>query len=238
MSYNSVDFKEIEHFSKDSASWWDEDGAFAPLHRLSPVRMEFICGVIRSHYGLDGHKFDGLKMLDIGCGGGLVCEPLARLSADVTGADADAQAIAAAQEHAAISELDIRYLNMPAEKIDEQFDVVLALEIIEHVQDPALFVQEVSRLCKPGGLVIFSTLNRNAKSLALGIGAAEYILRWVPRGTHDWKKFIKPSELATFMRKSGLSAQDMCGIAYDPLTQMFKLDRDDIDVNYFMTARA
>ena len=235
---NSIDKKEIDNFSKDAAHWWDANGPFKPLHRLNPVRLGYIKEQICKHYGRDFmalKALEGLSVLDVGCGGGLVCEPLARLGADVSGADADPVAIDVANDHAAQSGLNITYYNKPAEQIDQKYDVVLALEIIEHVSDPAVFVANVAKLCKPGGLVIFSTLNRTPKSFALGIVAAEYILRWVPAGTHSWKKFIKPHELARFGRLAGLTPDNTSGLIYNPLEGNFTLSARDMDVNYFMS---
>lgn len=236
---SSIDRLEIENFSKDSARWWDGNGPFAPLHRLNPVRLSYIKAQICSHFGLDDKAltpFKGLRVLDIGCGGGLACEPLARLGAEVTGADADATAIVAAKNHARESGLDIRYINAPAEDIHEKFDVILALEIIEHVTDPAAFIQSIAILLRPGGLAIFSTLNRTPRSFALGIVAAEYILRWVPRGTHTWKKFIRPSELAAFCREAGLMPGDVTGLIFNPALNAFTLSKSDLAVNYLMSA--
>ncbi len=251
---NTVDAKEIQQFSKDSERWWDESGPFKPLHRLNPVRLSYIKQQICDHFDreMDDLKaIKGLNILDIGCGGGLVCEPLARLGGNITGADADAQAIEVAKEHAQQSGLDIQYFNGPAEDLlssspplyagirmpaqgghNNSYDVVLALEIIEHVTDIAAFVKTVSTLVKPGGLVIFSTLNRNPKSFLMGIVAAEYILRWVPRGTHHWKKFIKPSELARYGRSCGLHLNDLKGIVYNPISDNFQVSSTDTDVNY------
>ncbi|MCD8520166.1 MAG: bifunctional 2-polyprenyl-6-hydroxyphenol methylase/3-demethylubiquinol 3-O-methyltransferase UbiG [Alphaproteobacteria bacterium] len=235
----TVDQTEIQAFSKDADKWWDESGPFAPLHRLNQVRMGYIRRQICNHYGLNQTSlkpFTSLKVLDIGCGGGLACEPMARLGADVTGVDADPVAISVAQEHAPLSGLDITYKNDSAEKLKESFDVVLALEIIEHVSDPAAFVNHCARLTKPGGMVIFSTLNRTAKSYALGIVAAEYILGWVPKGTHTWQKFIKPAELSRMTRQNGLATKDMTGLVFSPLKNEFRISVNDLDVNYFLTA--
>lgn len=236
---SSVELREVEKFTKDSARWWDETGPFAPLHRLNPSRMAYIKEQICTHYAKDASRFDslkGLKILDIGCGGGLVCEPLSRLGGHVTGIDADAQAIAVAAEHAQQSGLEITYHNGAAEDLKGTFDVVLALEIIEHVANIEEFIQSCANLLKPGGLLIVSTLNRTPKSFALGVVAAEYILRWVPRGTHEWKKFVKPSELAKALRQAGLITQDLSGLVFNPRTGDFQLSQSDTSVNYFMTA--
>ena len=240
-----ADQDEIARFARDSARWWDESGPFAPLHRLNPVRLGWIRDRIGAHFGLETagrQPFKGLKILDAGCGGGLVCEPMARLGAAVTGIDADAQAIDIAMSHAAGAGLDIAYRvatthDMAGKKgRTETFDVVLALEIIEHVSDQAAFVESCLGLCRPGGLAIFSTLNRTPKSFALGIVAAEYVLRWVPRGTHDWKKFVKPSELAAMIRDHGGSVDRLSGIIFNPLKNEFALHESDLDVNYILTA--
>lgn len=251
---------EIDKFSKDASAWWDENGAFAPLHRLNPARMRYIRTQIDAHFGLDEQclkPFEGLSILDVGCGGGLVCEPLARLGANVTGIDADPVAIEVAQDHAEISGLNISYLNESTESLlsprkrgsspakaprlrggdNIQYDVVLALEIIEHVDNPAEFVQSIAKLLKPGGLAVFSTLNRTPKSFALGIVAAEHVMRLVPRGTHDWKKFVRPSELAKWLRGTALSPVDASGLVMRPLSGEFEISKTDLAVNYFMTAR-
>ena len=240
---NTVNQKEIENFAKDSDKWWDLKGPFAPLHKLNATRLKYFKQQICAHYNRDINSFDsyeGLSIMDVGCGGGLVCEPLARLGAKATGIDADVQAIEVATEHAQENGLDIEYQAKTTTELvadGQKFDVVLALEIIEHVDSPEQFVEEIVKLCKPNGLVIFSTLNRNPKSFALGIIAAEYILGWVPKGTHNWKKFVKPSELSKMLRNAGAKPNDICGLRYNPLSKKFSLDKNDLDVNYFITAK-
>lgn len=238
---NAIDPEEIAHFAKDSGKWWDENGPFRPLHRLNPVRMAYIRGQICAHFDRPDDDnltpLKGLRVADIGCGGGLVCEPLARMGAAVTGIDADESAVAVARDHALQGGLAIDYIAGDAASVQDQFDVVLALEIIEHVSDPEIFMASVMRLCRPGGLVICSTLNRTAKSFALGVVAAEYILGWVPRGTHNWRKFVRPSELAALIRGAGAVPLGVRGLVFDPLRNGFGLSDNDLDVNYFMTAR-
>jgi 2-polyprenyl-6-hydroxyphenyl methylase/3-demethylubiquinone-9 3-methyltransferase len=236
----TIDAAEIQNFSKDSDHWWDENGPFKPLHRLNPVRLSYFKQQICDHFDRDfeGLKsYQGLSIIDVGCGGGLVCEPMARLGAHVTGIDADENAINVAAEHAQQNGLEISYEATTSDALaaqDKQYDVVLALEIIEHVADRAAFVKSVIDLCKPDGLIIFSTLNRTAKSYALGIVAAEYILRWVPQGTHNWKKFVKPSELAKLVRQNSAKPQNICGLVFNPILNEFKLSENDTSVNYFM----
>tara|TARA_B100001989_G_scaffold136705_2_gene96810 strand:- start:763 stop:1500 length:738 start_codon:yes stop_codon:yes gene_type:complete len=236
----TINAEEIEHFSKTSDQWWDENGPFKPLHRLNPVRIKYIKDQICTHFDIDPDKaqpFKNLKILDIGCGGGLVCEPMARLGAKTSGIDADQKAIACAKEHATLQDLDIEYICGDAADLKQKYDVVLALEIIEHVNTPCEFVSICKTLLKPDSIVIFSTLNRTAKSYALGIVAAEYILRWVPTGTHSWKKFIKPSELARFARAQNFDIIDVSGLIFNPIKNEFCLSENDLDVNYFMSVR-
>lgn len=236
---NTVDAREIQNFSKDAARWWDVNGPFAPLHKLNPTRLSYLRERIDAHYGCDPKSlspYKKLSLLDIGCGGGLVCEPMARLGARVTGIDADATAIETAKHHAKQSGLTIDYRAITTADLKQTFDIVFALEIIEHVADPAQFVKEVSSLVKPNGIVVFSTLNRTAKSYALGIIAAEYIVRWVPAGTHTWKKFVKPSELARLARAASLTPKNVQGMVYHPLSKEFRLSDHDTDVNYFLAA--
>ncbi len=241
---HTVDKKEIENFSKDSSKWWDENGPFRPLHRLNPIRLSYIKDQICGHFGRDVMSFkpySGLSILDVGCGGGLVCEPMARLGGNVTGIDADQNAIDVASVHAAQSGLTIEYKCASTDDLvfeKKRYDVVLALEIIEHVTNPQKFVDDCMALCKPNGLIIFSTINRTPKSFALAKIAAEYILGWVPRGTHNWNKFIKPSELAKMARNTGGKISNIEGMVYNPVLNEFKLKPHDVDVNYFLSVIA
>ncbi|HEY8963579.1 MAG TPA: bifunctional 2-polyprenyl-6-hydroxyphenol methylase/3-demethylubiquinol 3-O-methyltransferase UbiG [Alphaproteobacteria bacterium] len=223
--------REIEQFTHLAMHWWDEQGPMQPLHRINLVRMPLLKRWIEAH----GRPIKGAKILDVGCGGGLVCEPLARLGAQVTGIDAGQENIEAAINHAKQSGLNVDYICTTAEDFKGQFDVVLALEIIEHVDEPELFVKSLLTLVKPGGVIIMSTINRNPKSFALGIVAAEYILRWLPRGTHSWRKFKKPSELSAMLSPAA-KIVDMTGMVYDPLKRCFAEDTQDVDVNYFLCA--
>lgn len=239
----TIDPAEIARFSKDAATWWDETGPFAPLHRLNPARLGYIKDAICNHYVRDARALDALKnlcVLDVGCGGGLVCEPLARLGARVTGIDGDAVAIDVARNHAVGAGLAITYENTTTDSLlpgaAGAYDVVLALEIVEHVADVPAFVDSCAGLCRPGGVIIFSTLNKTLKSLALGKVAAEYILRWVPAGTHDWRKFIRPSALSAALRRAGATPIDAAGLVFNPLQNNFMISRTDLDVNYLITA--
>jgi len=235
----TVNAQEIENFTKDSSHWWDADGPFGALHKLNPVRLRYIKTRICTHFGREFEEREalkGLSVLDIGCGGGLICEPMARMGAKVTGIDADPQAIEIAEKHARQSDLKIDYRNESTAEIGRKtFDVVLALEIVEHVADLDQFMDEASALLNPGGLMIVSTLNRTPSSFALGIVAAEYILRWVPQGTHHWKKFVKPSEMARLMRSNGLQPVHIEGLRYRSLKDDFVLS-PHTKVNYFLSA--
>ncbi len=240
----TVDPAEIERFSRIADEWWDPTGKFAPLHRLNPVRIAYIRDRVAAHWqrdALNGEPLKGLSLLDIGCGGGLMSEPMTRLGASVTGVDASARNIATASVHAARQDLAIDYREGTAEGLAEsgaQFDVVLALEIVEHVADVDLFLRSCGRLVKPGGLLFLSTLNRTAKAWVLAIAGAEYVLGWLPRGTHDWKKFLKPSEVARGLRAGGIEPQEIVGVVYAPLSRKWSLNRNDLDVNYMLYGTA
>lgn len=243
---STIDDAEVARFSAIADEWWDERGKFAPLHKLNPVRIGYLKSQILAHFARagapDGESATPLKnlsLVDIGCGGGLISEPMARLGANVSGIDASPTNIAVAQLHAANAGVTVDYRATTAEQLaleGQQFDVVLALEIIEHVADIGLFYDAICNLVKPGGLLILSTLNRTAKSYALGIIGAEHILRWLPKGTHTWSKFIKPSEMAAALRQRGFNASDTAGITFSPLDWSFSLNTNDLDVNYLMVA--
>lgn len=240
-NHTTIDEKEINHFAKDSNAWWDENGPFKPLHRLNPLRMKYIKEQICTHFDRnfdDLDALDDLNIVDIGCGGGLACESLVRMGANVTGIDADRNAINTAQAHAQDSQLDIKYICGDAQNVKEEFDIVLALEVIEHVTDAEAFLKICKDKLKPNGLLIVSTLNRTKKSYALGIIAAEYILRWVPRGTHSWNKFVKPSEIAALTRSLDLTPYNITGLIFNPIKNEFELSETDLDVNYLMSLRS
>ena len=244
---STVDPEEVARFSAMADRWWDPSGPMKPLHRLNPVRIAFIRDQICRHFQAPaaGGKRDphqaaclaGLSILDIGCGAGLACEPLARLGGTVAGIDPADENIAIARHHAETAGLDIDYRATTAESLagGETFDVVLALEVVEHVADVALFIESCAALVRPGGLLIASTINRTAKAFALAIVGAEYVLRWLPRGTHSYDKLVTPSELATALRLAGLTRRDETGVVYAPLTDRWQLSRD-MDVNYMMVA--
>jgi 2-polyprenyl-6-hydroxyphenyl methylase/3-demethylubiquinone-9 3-methyltransferase len=237
----TIDDAEVARFSRLSGQWWDQRGPMAALHKFNPVRLAYIRDRVAGHFGRDPKRLDsfaGLRMLDIGCGGGILSEPLARLGAAVLGADPSDSNIAVAQHHAAQSGLTIDYRNTSAEALaetGEAFDVVLAMEVVEHVTDVGLFVDVAASMVKPGGLMFVATLNRTAKSFALAIVGAEYILRWLPRGTHQWDKFVTPNELEIAIEQSGLYLADETGVIYNLFADRWQLSTD-MDVNYMIVA--
>jgi 2-polyprenyl-6-hydroxyphenyl methylase / 3-demethylubiquinone-9 3-methyltransferase len=237
----TVDAAEVARFSRLAGEWWDPRGKMAVLHRFNPVRLAWIRDAACRQFGRNAAHLpclDGLRILDIGCGGGLLCEPLARLGADVVGADPSANNITAAKLHAGRFGLAIDYRVTAAEALaaaGERFDVVLAMEVVEHVADVGLFVRCCADMVRPGGLMVAATLNRTLKSFGLAILGAEYVLRWLPRGTHRWDKFLTPHELAATMTAAGLAMIGETGVVYNPLTGEWR-PSPDMDVNYMVTA--
>lgn len=234
----TVDPSEIAKFEAMAAEWWDENGKFKPLHMLNPCRLDYITSQIAGEFDRDlkaASPFSGLRVLDIGCGGGLLAEPMARLGADVVGADAAERNIPVAKIHAEQSGLKIDYRHTTAEDMaaqGEQFDVVLNMEVVEHVASPIDYLIACRQLLKPGGLHICSTLNRNPKSYMMAIIGAEHVMRWLPKGTHEWSKFITPDELFDLMRSAGLDPVDRKGFVFNPLTWSWRLSERDLSVNY------
>ncbi|MDG4647047.1 bifunctional 2-polyprenyl-6-hydroxyphenol methylase/3-demethylubiquinol 3-O-methyltransferase UbiG [Roseibacterium sp. SDUM158017] len=234
----TVDAAEVAKFEAMAAEWWDPAGKFKPLHMLNPCRLDYITSQIAAELGRDlraDRPFEGLRILDIGCGGGLLSEPMARLGADVVGADAAERNIPVARLHAEQSGLRIDYRHTTAEALagaGERFDVVLNMEVVEHVADPQAYLTACQELLKPGGLMICSTINRNPKSFAMAIVGAEYVMRWLPKGTHEWSKFITPDELFEMLRKAGLAPVDRKGFVFNPITWGWSLSDRDLGVNY------
>ena len=235
---NTVDDAEVAKFEAMAADWWDPKGKFAPLHMMNPVRLDYITAQIAAEYGRDLRgpaAFQGLRILDIGCGGGLLSEPMARLGATVIGADAAEGNIPVARVHAQSSGLEIDYRHTTAEALadaGEQFDVVLNMEVVEHVADPLAYLTACRQLLKPGGLMIASTINRNPKSFAMAIVGAEYVMRWLPKGTHDWQKFITPDELFALIENAGLDPVDRKGFVFNPISWRWSVSDRDLSVNY------
>jgi 2-polyprenyl-6-hydroxyphenyl methylase/3-demethylubiquinone-9 3-methyltransferase len=236
----SADPTELARFDRLAGQWWDESGPLAPLHKLNPIRLAYIRDHACARFDRPkGHApLAGLDVLDVGCGGGLLSEPLARLGANVTGIDLAAANLVAARRHAAVSGVDVTYRETSAEQLaadGETFDLVCVMEVVEHVADQPGFLTACGRLVRPGGGLVLATLNRTFRSFALGIVAAEYLLGWLPRGTHRWSRFLRPSEAARPLRRSGLQLTDLSGVVYDPLRDRFGLS-DDSSVNYMLFA--
>ncbi|MBA4225851.1 MAG: bifunctional 3-demethylubiquinol 3-O-methyltransferase/2-polyprenyl-6-hydroxyphenol methylase [Hyphomonas sp.] len=239
----SIDPAEVAKFSAMAADWWNPNGKFRPLHRFNPTRLKFIRETAERHFGRPKGQLrplDGLRLLDIGCGGGLVSEPMTRLGAKVTGVDASEANIKTALTHAAEQGLKIDYRAGTAEGLlasgEAAFDIVLNMEVVEHVADPAQFLKDTARLVRPGGLMIVATLNKTAKALATAVIGAEYILRWLPPGTHDWSKFLAPEDVAGPLESAGMETEPAIGVSFQPLSGEWKLS-GDTSVNYMVVAR-
>jgi 2-polyprenyl-6-hydroxyphenyl methylase / 3-demethylubiquinone-9 3-methyltransferase len=239
-SGSSVDPAEVAKFSKLSDEWWDPRGKMAPLHKINPLRLSYIRDAACRKFERNVRSLSclaGLRILDIGCGAGLLCEPFTRLGAQVIGIDPSASNIAAAKLHADKGHLSIDYRCTTVEEMDvrERFDIVLAMEVVEHVTDVGAFLKRCTAMLKPGGLMVVSTLNRNWKSFALAIVGAEYVLRWLPRGTHQWNKFVTPDELAHHLANNNLAITEQAGVVYNPLADKWSIS-SDMDVNYMVVA--
>ena len=237
-----VDQDEIAKFEAMAEEWWDPNGKFKPLHMMNPCRLRYAVAQIAAQHGRDPkllRPFDGLRILDIGCGGGLLSEPMARLGAEVVGADAAARNIPVARLHAGKMGLEVDYRVTTAEALaqaGENFDAVLNMEVVEHVPNPQAFLDACAALVRPGGLMVTSTINRNPKSYAVAIVGAEQIMRWLPKGTHDWSKFITPEELADLLCAAGLEPVDRKGFVFNPLPWAWSISDRDLSVNYVTTS--
>ena len=239
-AHGSIDPAEVARFSAIAAEWWDPHGKFRPLHRFNPTRLAFVRDTALARFGRDpraARPFAGLRLLDIGCGGGLLSEPMTRLGFAVTGVDASADNIATAGVHAQAQGLEIDYRATTAEALldggEAPFDMVLNMEVIEHVADPGAYLRATAALLAPGGVMVVATLNRTLKALALAKIGAEYVLRWLPRGMHDWRKFLTPEELRAFLANQPVIVQGPVGVTYDPLRDRWSLS-GDAAVNYMM----
>ncbi len=239
MSASTINEDEVAKFSAMAQEWWDPNGKFKPLHKFNPARLAYIRESILSHFELDGIKrepFKKISILDVGCGGGLLCEPMARLGAKITGIDASQKNISIAKAHANETGLKIDYKATTSEtlvKSKKQFDIVLNMEVVEHVDNVPLYLKSCADLVKPGGLMFVSTLNRTAKSFALAIVGAEYVLNWLPKGTHDYKKFLTPEEIITMLKRNDMKLKDKAGVTFSPLKDKWRLSRD-MSVNYML----
>lgn len=239
---STIDDGEIEKFQAMAAEWWDPNGKFKPLHMLNPCRLDYITSQIAAEFSRDlaaPKPFEGLRILDIGCGGGLLSEPMARLGAQVVGADAAERNIPVAKVHAEEQGLDIDYRHTTAEALataGENFDAILNMEVVEHVSDPLAYLTACHDLLKPGGLMTCSTINRNPKSYMMAIVGAEYVMRWLPKGTHEWAKFITPDELYDLLNKAGLDPVDRKGFVFNPVSWSWRLSDRDLSVNYVTTS--
>ena len=228
------DLREINKFSEMASEWWDPNGKFAPLHKFNPIRQEYLVDKIKNHFSIlpnGSYPFKNLTLLDVGCGGGLIAEPMTRLGAKVTGIDASEKNINVAKFHAEQMNLKINYLCATPEKLNEQFDVILCLEIIEHVADVDLFIKSCAKLLKKNGIIFFATLNRTAKSFLFAIVGAEYILNWLPKGTHDWNKFLKPNEIILTASNYQLAIKETVGFKFNIFLREWQKSKDT-DVNY------
>lgn len=238
----TLDEREVERFRALASRWWDPDGEFRPLHAIGPARLQFLREHIIRHFRRDKtamQPFTGLRIVDVGCGGGLISEPLARLGASVTGIDPALETIEAARAHAAAEDLHIDYRAAQVEELaatDKVFDVVVALEVVEHVPDVQSFLRVCASILRPGGLMLLSTLNRTLKAYILAIIGAEYILRWLPKGTHNWERFVTPEELRIALEGAGLRLSETRGLVYNPLTGEWSLS-GDTSVNYLAAAQ-
>ncbi|MBJ7578739.1 bifunctional 2-polyprenyl-6-hydroxyphenol methylase/3-demethylubiquinol 3-O-methyltransferase UbiG [Devosia sp. MC532] len=241
MTNTTVNDAEIAKFTAMAEEWWDPTGKFKPLHKFNPVRLSYIRDKLVARFGRHANSirpFEGIRILDVGCGGGLLCEPLTRLGATVTGVDAAERNIAIAKIHAEQGGLDIDYRATTSEALvaaGESYDVVLNMEVVEHVDNVPLYMKSCADLVAPGGLMFTATLNRTARALALAVIGAEYVLRWLPRGTHDWNKFLTPEEIIAELRRNGLNVTDQSGVSYNPLSGEWRLSRD-MAVNYMVVA--
>ena len=240
---STVDRSEVEKFQAMAAEWWDPSGRYKPLHMLNPCRLDYIASQIAVEFDRDLSRsapFSGLRILDIGCGGGLLSEPMARLGAEVVGVDAAERNVPVAALHADEQGLSIDYRHAAAEDLvdeGESFDAILNMEVVEHVSDPGAFLTACHDLLRPGGLMTCSTINRTARSFALAIVGAEYVMRWLPAETHQWSRFLTPDELFGLLRQSGLEPVDRSGFVFDPLGWSWQLSDRDLSVNYITTSR-